>query len=38
MGNTSPQKQRKIKNVLPQTPEEKKEMKRPHIVKPCPDM
>ena len=38
MGNTSSQKQRKIKNVLPQTEEEKKEMKKPHIVKPCPEM
>jgi hypothetical protein len=38
MGNTSPQKQKKIKNVLPQTAEEKKEMKKPHIVKPCPEM
>lgn len=38
MGNTTSQKQRKIKNVLPQTEEEKKEMKKPHIVKPCPEM
>lgn len=38
MGNTSSQKQKKIKNVLPQTAEEKREMKRAHIVKPCPEM
>lgn len=40
MGNAEPEpdRQRTIKNMLPRTDEEKKLMKKPYIVKPCPDM
>jgi hypothetical protein len=39
MGNSgSASNQKNLKNVLPVTDEQKRKMKRPHIVKPCPDM
>lgn len=39
MGNSgSASSQKSIKNMLPVTDEQKSMMKRPHIVKPCPDM
>jgi hypothetical protein len=40
MGNVEPEPERQkiIKNLFPKTDEEKKMMKKPYIVKPCPDM